>query len=71
MIFMQTLYRSTGVLVLTLIGLFVHAQALRIPTATNLASSIGRRLGATEINITWTLLCPPDRFIVCPSYACR
>ncbi len=50
---MQTLYRSSVALMLTLIGLFVQAQAIKIPSATNLSSSVGRRLGTTEINITW------------------
>ena len=50
---MQTLYRLTVAFSFMFIGIFVQAQALRIPSATNLSSSIGRRLGATEINISW------------------
>jgi tetratricopeptide (TPR) repeat protein len=50
---MQFIYRTTIALSFAFVGIFVQAQALKIPSSTNVSSSVGRRLGATEININW------------------
>ncbi len=50
---MKNLFRVIFLSVCTLSMISLDAQALRIPGNTNFASSAGRRIGATEIEIHW------------------
>ena len=49
----RNLFASLILLSMTVCGTTLQAQVLRIPQNTNISNSVGRRVGATEIEIKW------------------